>query len=329
MTLQVPAAKKPEPGQRIYKKMVRRLPTGNLDSKKAEAQPKTETSQSPAQKFSSVNKGSSKLTCLAIGQKPAEAQVNKKGKKAEPKGATEEEEDLKICLGAKSERSRAIAVKMRLRRKLVKRKQDKLDLVGCIQKAAGGMVIPVPESSQQHGGTAMEGNTTKTHNKPHKQPKPDRNTFIQKNKMKAQVLKVPGVEGTATTAQNNAAIRNPTTAAPETSTRPQQEPQDPAVKPKKRCKAVYIQPNHTGNVPEKEKHGDTKGELHQDTEGGVIWLDYQVEREEQWAAITSEAAPKAVPAGGRWHPFTVNPSCSHKERCHNAGTSLPSNVQEW
>ncbi|KAM7412692.1 hypothetical protein PAMA_020190 [Pampus argenteus] len=40
-----------------------------------------------------------------------------------------------------------------------------------------------------------------------------------------------------------------------------------------------------------------------------------------------EPEPEAV---GRWHPFTVNQSCSSKARCHhNAGRGLPPNVQKW
>ncbi|KAL3057709.1 hypothetical protein OYC64_008045 [Pagothenia borchgrevinki] len=296
--LQVPDAKKPEPVQRIYKRVVRRLLTANLQSKKAVAQTETEISQSAAQKSSSfgsrVNTGSSELQCPATGQKQAEAQVDKKEKEANSKSVTEEEEDLKYRLGVNSERSRAVAANMRLRRKLVKKKE--LDGVRCNQKAAGSAVNPLQESSQQQ---AVEGNTTKTHNK---KTNPNRNTLIQNKKTNAQALKVPGVEGTAAT-------HNPTTAAPETSTGLQQEPQDPAIKPKNRCKAVKnIKRNHTGKVPEKEKHGDTKGDVNGEK--------YQVQTEEQKAAIPSEAAPGPVRTGGRWPPFTVNQSCSHKVRCH-------------
>ncbi|KAK5905071.1 hypothetical protein CesoFtcFv8_006575 [Champsocephalus esox] len=296
--LQVPDAKKPEPMQRVYKRVVRRLLTADLQSKKAVAQTETEISQSAAQKSSlfgsRVNTGSSELQCPATGHKQAEAQVHTKGKEANSKSVTEEEEeDLKYRLGVNSERSRAAAVKMRLRRKLVKKKE--VDGVGCNQKAAGPAVNPLQESSQQQ---AVEGNTTKTHNK---KLNPNRNTLIQNKKTNAQALKLPGVEGTAAT-------HNPTSAAPETSTGLQQEPQDPVVKPKTRSKAVKnIKRNHTGKVREKEEHGDTKG-------------DEQVQTGEQKAART----------GGRWPPFTVNQSCSHKVRCHhNKGIGLPSNVQKW
>lgn len=154
----------------------------------------------------------------------------------------------------------------------------------------------------QQGCSAMGGNAIKKHNEPHQIPQPNKadddtsgNTCIQKVHVKAPQL--PVVEGIPTAAPNNAATRNPTSAAPDTRMRLQKKlqvspPQDTAVKPKKKCtlKAFHQnQPKNTGNVT--------------------------VEKEM---------------AEGRWHPFTVNQSCSHKaRRQHNLGTGLPPNVQMW
>ncbi|XP_029302044.1 uncharacterized protein LOC115017589 isoform X2 [Cottoperca gobio] len=276
---------------------------------------------------------------------PAEPPGNSRQMSSQPKTQVSNKEnalnsvtnvtvDHQYCFSAKSKSSCTDTAKIRQTQKLAKKiKAQSGAYRKRSQQTAGQTVKTVQETSQQQGCTAMEENTTKKHNKPHQILQPNKadndtneNTGIHQVKVNAPALQVPVVEEIPTVVPNNPVTHNPT-AGPDTSTRVQHEPKGPtAVKSKKKhkLKEVYQnQPKNTGSVTAKE---EINGNMEEEING----KNNQVEKEKHEPAITSVVAPDLVCAEGRWHPFTVNPSCSHKVHCrHNPGMGLPQNVQKW
>ncbi|XP_037630199.1 uncharacterized protein LOC119490792 isoform X2 [Sebastes umbrosus] len=349
MIPQLPASKMQAPVHHPGKGMVREE---ILHSKEAETHRKTKIHKPPSQKFhrvlSPVKEESTDSTCQATDETHDIAQLNttteqgiaeepaamptkppdhSRQMSSQPKAQDNNEENAlhEHCLNrdnttyidgdyiyifsAKSKSGRVIASKMRLSQKLGEEIKAQL---GDDDKSS---VATVQESPQQQGGTVMEENTTKKHNEPHQTPQPNKadngSTCIQKVKMKTPASQVPVVEGLP-----RAAAHNPTT---DTSIRLQHElkvplPQDTAVRPKTKCTLNAFnqnQPKNTGNVTMRDEEMNEK--------------NGQVEKEKQEHAISSAVNPAAE---GRWHPFTVNQSCSSKARCrHNPGTGLLPNVQ--
>lgn len=188
-------------------------------------------------------------------------------------------------------------------------------------ETAEATVITVQDGSQQQDCTAMEENTTEIHNKAYLTPqhnKVDNDTNgntssgIQTVNMKAALVK----------ADPNNAANNTTAASADSSVKSKVQHKlnvtiilHTATKPQEKGKLKGMEQNHpnknAGNFTTKE---DKNGKNGQD--------------EKQEPDI-----PPAVPpehTEGRWHPFTVNQSCSVKVLCkHNPGKGLQPNIQKW
>lgn len=236
--------------------------------------------------------------------------------------------DYQYCFIPKSEKTRANATRMRLRKKLAdKLKAQRRGRNKSTQQTAEDPFTTVPQSSQQQGVAAIEENMMEKHTEAHLIPQPNKagngNTLscIQTVNVK-ETPHVSMVEVRPAAAPDNADTHSPTTIATDKNVKLRLQcepkvslPQDTAVKPKKNCtpKDHQNQPKNTGNVTTKEEVNEKNG---------------QIEKQEQ--ASTPVTPEHQVRANGRWHQFTVNQSCSHKARCqHNPGKDLPPNVKKW
>lgn len=237
--------------------------------------------------------------------------------------------DYHYCSIPKSERNRANAARLRLRKKLAKKlKAQRKHGRTSTQQGVEVPVTTVAEHSQQ-GCTAMEENLGKKHAGPQLMPETNksdyRNTLscIQTVNMKVEAAHVPIVEEKPIAAPNNAGTHNLVTTATDTNVKLRRQcepkislPEDTAVRPKKNCTPKDFdqdQPKNTVNVTMKEEINRKNG---------------QIEKQEQ--ASTPVTPEHKVCAKGRWHQFTVNQSCSHKAHCkHNPGKDLPPNVKKW
>lgn len=193
------------------------------------------------------------------------------------------------------------------------------------QLTAETTVTTVQEGSQEQDCTAMEENTTKIHNKAYHTPqhnKVDNDTNGNTSSGIQTVSMKPALDKGRPSADPNNAANNPTVASADSSVKSKLQHKlnvtlilHTAVKPKEKSKLKGMEQNHpnknAGNITEKE---DKNGKNGQD--------------EKQEPNI-----PPAVPpehTEGRWHPFTVNQSCSVKVLCkHNPGKDLPPNIQKW
>lgn len=236
--------------------------------------------------------------------------------------------NYQYCFIPKSERTRANATRIRLRKKLAdKLKAQRRGGNKSTQKTADNSFTTVPQSSQQQGVTVIDENMVEKHTEAHLIPQPNKagnsNTLscIQTVNVKVETPQVLMVEGGPTAPPNNAGTYSPTTRATDNvKLRLQLEPkvsllQDTAVKPKKNCtpKDHQNQPKNTGNVTMKEEVNGKNG---------------QIDKQKQ--ANIPVAPEHQVCAKGRWHQFRVNQSCSYKARCqHNPGKDLPPNVKKW
>ncbi|XP_044209013.1 uncharacterized protein LOC122983371 isoform X1 [Thunnus albacares] len=233
--------------------------------------------------------------------------------------------NYQYCFSAKSESSRANAAKLRLRQKLAnKLKAQPQDGSNNSQQTAEETVT-VQESSQQQGCTAMRA---KKHKKLHQIPQHNKADYdtsgnpsscIHKVSVNPPEPQVPVVEQRPAAAPNITATHHPTTAAADANVKLRHQcklkvsvPQDTAVRPRRKCTFIALNQNQ----PKEEKLNGNNG---------------HVGEERPEPAFSPAPGPEhSFHAEGRWHPFTVNQSCSHKARCHhNPGKGLPPNVQKF
>ncbi|KAI3353639.1 hypothetical protein L3Q82_004893 [Scortum barcoo] len=192
------------------------------------------------------------------------------------------------------------------------------------QKPKETEITTVQESSQQKDCTAVEGNTTKKHNKPHQtaQSKKADNTNngssssgIQKVHVEAEAAQVAGVEEMPTATPNKPPAADTSVKLKLKTELKVSPPKYAPAKSKKKCthKAFnQTQPKKTRDVTVKEeRHGKNR----------------QVENQEPDHSPAGSLKHKAG-AKGHWHPFTVNQSCPRKV-CRQDGpeTVLPPNTQ--
>ena len=314
------------PVRRSYRDVVRGGTTENLHSKEAEAQATAKinkSSQKSSCVLSHVNEARTGLTCHVT-----EKVHNTTEQTAEAPAATPTE--LPNYSTQQSDQTKNGLPEQGF--KLAKNPGD-----GCesSQQTSGETVTTVQESSPQQGCTSMGDNMIKKQNESHQIPQThsadkytnrSSSSCIQKDNVKAQAAQVPVVEETSTAASNNAA-NCPKTASADVGVnlRLQFElkvslPEDTAIKTKKKSTLRALnhkQPNkNTRNVSLKKKMDGKKG---------------QIEKEKQNPGSIPAVSPvRQVHSESRWHPFTVNQSCSHKVCCrHNPGRGLPPNVQKW
>ncbi len=322
------------PVRRLYSEVVKGVTAKNLH-KEAKAQRETNVNSSPCQKsegvLSYVNETSTDLAChvtdkdhnfaeQSITTKPGFVEVPAEPPDHSTKVSNQSRAQVKNDVNAPQEYCVNLATK------------PEGDCKSS-QQTAEKIVTTVQESSKQQDCTTMEENTIKKHHEPRQIPqsnKADNDTnwstssYIQRVNIRALA---PHVQEISTAAPNHAA-NNMSTAATDTGVKLGNSKevkvslsQEAAVKPK-RTHSSTLKAFHQNKTNKSSRNVTRKEEMN---------VKGHVGKEKQRSAITPAEPPESkVHTEGRWHPFTVNKSCSRKARCrHNPGTGLPPNVQKW